>query len=334
MRSRRIPGTQKDPVIEEVRTALAELEEDMKKAGGPLGGWREVDHEIFQRVFRMFRRQSFTIICDRVCERLQSVSHSEVLEHIKCFFVFEKHQSSKRRLLAKWRVRLAHLEEQAALVQELSEDEEKRRSEGLRRSRSADQRIWVGEWRRKQDEIKEHATNDKNDQLQKQAQQQRGWTTKRKQHMQQQQAALEEFRQKRAAAAREAENQALAAEFHGADLSPEARKRVRGRNDDMLRKLREQGQTCRRSHSQPTITTPKKSQSYQHVESKLYAPTKSFIQKMAAARRLDESREPEPEAAVIACSEEGIGQMTQIDDSRGEPDVSIPDQPIFFEQMD
>lgn len=293
-----------DSVMNEVRKGLSTLEEEAKRAGGPTGGWGEVDHEIFQRVFRVFRRKSSQLVCDRVAERMPHISLDEIEGHVQWFTEHEQRQSAKRHLLAKWRERTADLETEATRVQEIRAFEEKRRREGLKRSRSAGQRQLLWEWRVARAETRKQALALQRDAEHKKAQLEKQRSRRQQKEKESQRKIAHEFRQQRTAA--------IDAERASAEQScpwlqrpsPEVKRRIVARNFELLRKCEQAGQTLLRTQSQPVMNIPK-NPAYQHVQGNPYAPTAAMRHRSLTRKSKGHAPvEPEPEAASASCLRE------------------------------
>lgn len=313
-----------DAVIAELRETLCKLEEDLRQAGGPTGYWGQVEHEIFLRVFRLFRRRSPEVLLDSLCERVRERSREETAEHVRWFLDCEQRQSAKREILAKRQDRIATLEQEAKDAKEQHAMEEWRRKEGLRRCRSAEQRRQVGEWRLMRNEMKEFASILDNRMQSKSAQLERKRNRKLQKDREKQQKQVLQYVQQRAVA-REAEKKAASADCAHIPVTSQVRKRIADRHRNTLTKLQET-QTLQRSQSQPSIP---KNPLYQHVEANPYATTAAFRQRLAArqprqqelelATGLDSGAptiEPEPEAASGACLQSQIQMQTSLDFSR------------------
>merc|ERR1712216_270145 len=103
-----------DAVANELHASLVTLEEQIRQAGGPTGGWRDAQHDIFKCLCRFLRGQPPAVLCDRMVERFPEISREEIAAHLQWFLEFEQRQSVKRQLLAKWRQRLAEIPTEVA----------------------------------------------------------------------------------------------------------------------------------------------------------------------------------------------------------------------------
>lgn len=277
-----------DIVINEVREAISVLEDEIDQAGGLTGGWKDFEHEMFQRIFRMYRKQPSPLLNERMAERLPGMCMDEIAAHVEWFIEFEHRQSAKRKLFARRRERIAQLEQAAFEAQEDADDQERRRREGLKRSRSLDQQRLLGQWRQAREKTEQTAEAMRLSMRQQKAQKQKERALMQKEENVKQMQELDRFRKERAAAAaREAEENAASSQR--APVTPDVRRKIKNRNSASLRKLKEETQSMLRQRSEPTLKIPK-NLAYQHIESNVYATTAAFSQRVAA--RTGGLREP------------------------------------------
>jgi len=289
-----------DAVANELHESLVILEEEIRQAGGPTGGWRDGLHDSFKRIFRVFRGQPSPALCDRMAERFPEINREEIAAHVQWFLEFEQRQSVKRQLLAKRRQRLAELPTEVADAQYMDTLEETRRRQGLRRSHSAGQRQLVEKWRQSQAEMQQQAVTVQRTMRREEIKLEKERHRKDQEKKDKQRKVVDAFRQRRDEETHEAEKRAASLEGRRVPMSPEVKQRIKKKEEAMLKKHQEATNLLLRSLSQPSIRSPI-SQAYRHVESKLYTPTASWNQRTAARQAKETPTEPEPEAATSTC---------------------------------
>lgn len=289
-----------DTVIQDIREALAALEEEVRQAGGITGGWGEVNHEMFMRTFRLFRRQSSEVLSDRLAERLRGVTQDAIDAHVTWYLEFEQRQSEKRKLLTNRRYRLKELEQRSAEVARVTAFKENQRKEGLNRCRSKELRRQIDKWRIEQAESQKSADAIAAQQREKEIQSEKDRIKKEKEQQKELKKAATAFRKKR-----EAVEEALREKQKAAQtpprLSPEVKLRIRNRRVSDLRQHVEKQRELREAEKQQRYLaqqTNYKNPAYQHIQSNVYASTAAFRCRVKARMKeqmgLSDS-EPEPE---------------------------------------
>jgi hypothetical protein len=284
-----------DPEIIELRSALKTLETEVERAGGMTGGWGAADHEVFTRIARIFKMETTPAFFKKVEERMPHMSKSKLADHARWFVEHEQRQATKRRLLARWRERCSELERKAAdekerLVteenlrqQQATSQELRQRSETKRRladwrSRRADEEeFMVEKQRREEEELARYEREQKRQQLQ-------------------QRQIVEDYRRSREAHQRAREQREQ--EEHAAvlasrrALSQDDKQRIARRNMDALRrKLQAQGVTPGAAIRAPSPSSRSSRGGYEHIDSRLYDTTASFMQKTRAEPPIEEAPE-------------------------------------------
>jgi hypothetical protein len=322
-----------DSEITEIRTALETLESEIERAGGATGGWSEVNHEAFMRLFRTFKMQASPQFFTRAQERFPHQPETYVADHVRWYAEYEQFQATKQRLLDRWRERRRELKrealeaegelaaEEAAQMKQASEREQRQRVETKQR---------LTEWRLRRAEEEELAIEKQRRFEEDQA---RMECEKRRQQLQQRES-VEAFSREREISrlrAREAELQASAvAQAARRDHSQDTKHRIARRNQEVLRKM--QASTVRegplssarsRTGSEPPGTSRSRGHRslYDHVESRLYDPTTSFTQKA----RMDQAAAQDIEGLMGATTEPvWKNRLRGHKQSERRPEVSMP----------
>lgn len=278
------PAPPEDPELRELRSALDTLEAEEKRAGGSTGGWNAADHEVFIRVARMFKMQATPVFFTRLEERFPSFSKGYIADHARWLAEHEQGQATKRKLLSRWRDRKSEIEREAAdaMVEATAEESERKRQTSEREQRQrAETKRKLAEWKGRRAEEEEAMVER---QRREDAAQARLEKEQRRQQLQQRE--LVEFHRRRREAARQAqedeEKAAQAATASRRALSQDSKQRIARRSMDVLRrKLQAQGgPTPRAATRSPSPLSRNQRAAFEHVESRLYDTTESFIQKI------------------------------------------------------
>lgn len=279
-------GPDEDDEIQSLRAAIAELEARVREAGGERGGWPFVDHAIFVRVARPLSAQIPEVVLQALCSRLPHIERSCHETHLNWFLQHDALQREKRHLLARWRSRLADLARQARDADVANFEEQQRRSEERRRSRSAEQHRRIAYWRRERAlgeriaaaslrrvEIDQALLDDERR------------SKERLQHEATKRAIQEHEATKRAL-------ETVAPKASPTTVSTEEKRRISRRNLELLRRKHE---ACSAVRSRPgsASTMPHRSRKYDHVGSRLLCATESSALRVAT-RGLEPLEEPEP----------------------------------------
>lgn len=289
----------------------------------------------------MYRKQPSHLLHERLSDKLPDKCMDEIAAHVEWFIEFDQLQSSKRQLFASWRERISKFEQDTAEEQEMIEDRERRRKEGLKRSRIEEQRRLVSEWSQAQKQLREDAKASHRQMCAEEARKKKERARKQQQAITEQQKSLDKFRQQRAVQ-QEAEKQTSSAK--SVPVSPEVRRAIRRRNSELLRKLGEDAQTLRRQQSEPVMKSWK-NPAYQHVESNLYASTAVFSHRVAArfAEPMEyESPSPKKSPSLrewrVYHAWLSSGSPPEDDELRAsfanQPLYTIPEPPSLFEAVD
>lgn len=307
-----LPGAEDDVILEELREEVLQLDEEIRQAGGSTGGWSATDHQVFARLFRMFRHHSLPVLCDCLAERLPTTPREDIEAHAGWFSEYERKQALKRKLLAKWRDRKRQLDCQALEAHEQDLEEQRRRREGLQRSRSELLRQQVEDWQRSQSKLKKQSTAERLRLERRKSELEKRRKCKEERQREVQKMALDSFQRQRLQARQEEERLAME-QSRVVPPSPEVLQRISHRNDEMLRKRRE-AKSMQRSQSQPAKKSAR-SRAYDGVENNPYASTECYRQHVEARLWGEPAHELDNEVGCIACLWEASMQKTHVQPS-------------------
>lgn len=273
-----------DPELCELKSALETLEAEVKSAGGVSGGWNDHDHEMFLRIARMFKMQASPVFFARLEERFPNFSKSYIADHARWLAENEQRQATKRRLLSRWRDRRIEIEREAteALDMATLEESERKRQASKREQRQRNEtKQKLLEWRGRKEAQEEHLAERQRREEEAQARHER----EQKRHHQEQRELVEFHRKRREADKKLRQEEEKANQTHTARsraLSQDDKQRIARRSMDVLRrKLQAQGgATPRASTRSPSPMASRQRSVYDHVESRLYDTTESFIGKV------------------------------------------------------
>lgn len=268
-----------DAELQKIKAEIAEVDAEVQQSGGEHGGWSSRNHELFVRIFRMFKFQATPTCYARLEERFPGVSEAELADHVRWFARSEAMQAKRRVLLARWRERRMELDKEAEPEDEKNLAAQRRKAEEKDQRQRAEQRRKVAEWRQNRAEEEQRALALQQSLEQEQARQE-------KERFRQQQKSVKEtaeaYRRQRELE-RQAERQAERGRARSAssqrNLSQEDRQRIAQRNLELLRKKLSQAPPPRPRQESPV---PHRSRAYDHVESRLYGQTESFVQKITS----------------------------------------------------
>lgn len=294
-----------DPEMLKIRTALEALQTEIERAGGATGGWSEINHDTFMRIFRMFKMQATPAFFTRVEERFPEMPHAKIADHARWLAEHEQRQATKRKLLQRRRERKAELDKEAAAEREAStQDAEQRRQASEREHRQReDTKRRLTEWRQQRAEEEERAAAQQRQAGREQARMER---EHRRQQLVQRET-VEAYRRQREverARAREGEAEANASAVAARRaLSLEDRQRISRRNEDVLRRklqLQAQAGPAPMPPGAPAPRSRGPRRAYDHVESRLYENTRCFEQKVREAAKASELLPEERSTAAFA----------------------------------
>lgn len=145
-----MPRAEEDAEMKRVREQLAALDAEVKSLGGETGGWSNLEHGIFIRMFRSFNMKATAAFYARAGEWLPQRSEAAVADHVRWISEYENWQVKRRRLLARWRDRRAEIGRQAAEAREELQAEEaaqRRQADEKEQKCQLERRRKVAEWR-------------------------------------------------------------------------------------------------------------------------------------------------------------------------------------------
>eukprot|EP00929_Paragymnodinium_shiwhaense_P012953 TRINITY_DN120823_c0_g1_i1.p1 TRINITY_DN120823_c0_g1~~TRINITY_DN120823_c0_g1_i1.p1 ORF type:complete len:687 (+),score=193.64 TRINITY_DN120823_c0_g1_i1:106-2166(+) len=287
-----------DAKLEEISARLADLDAEEKQSGGATGGWSCGNHDIFCRIFRMFKHQATAQCYARLQERLPEVPVAKLEEHVVWWSQNEARQAERRALVLQWRSRRNELEREVAAKEEeqqSAELEQKRQAEKQRQMQNAEQKRLVSEWKRQRAEEEERAASLHRVSEQEQAGKQRRAEQERQKQQQAQKEAVEAFRrqQREEAAARAAALEAAAGASRRA-MSQEDQARMNRRNLEMLKRRLQASEHAQAAAAAAEAAARSRTRAYEHVESRLYNSTECFIQKVVAGNPVSAAHEAPP----------------------------------------
>ncbi|CAE8642652.1 unnamed protein product, partial [Polarella glacialis] len=276
-------GSQEDPELLQLRADLAALTAEIAQAGGPNGGWTQIQQDVFLRILRMFKMEATPTCYARLAQQFPGLSEAELAIHFRWFVENEARQAKRRKLLARWRERRAELERQAGAQKPAAEDlAQKRQAEEKDKRLREEQRRKVLEWKHSRAEEEERASLIQGQLQQEGARQERG-------RLEQQQRKLRDaadgFRVRREADRQQAKlaqglAQSAAASSRRRSLSQDDRHRIAQRNMELLKKKLQAQIPPPQSQSQASLSGAQRSRAYDHVESRLHSVTECFAQRM------------------------------------------------------
>lgn len=275
---------QEDEEIKQIRITLADMEAEERKAGALTGGWTSMQHNVFMRVFRMFKMQATPTCYAKLAERFPDMQEADIISHVRWVADFQNRQAQKRLLLQRWRHRRLELEQEAADAEKEAKSEEavkRRQAEEQDYQLRLEQRKKVAEWKQARSEEGERLTAAQ--QRQSDQEKARRMLEQQNRHNQVREAA-EAFRAQRAAEAeQERERHEARSRANRRAVSQEDRQRIAQRNFEALKKklLVPPAPPSARPAGRPP-EPPWRSRAYEHVESRLHEPTEAFTQKLAA----------------------------------------------------
>lgn len=273
--SRRLHLAKDDPELQQLK---AELESLGPEADPGSGGWSATQHDVFVRILRSFKNEATPQFYARLQQQFPDFSEAQMADHLRWFSEYEAQQARRRCILARWRQRRLELELEAGDLDGQTLAEQRRKADEKDQRARADQRRKVTEWRQNRAEEEERAAL-----LQKSRDEEQARIEKQRQK--QQEKHNKELRESAEASRRQREADRLQAELSRAQatrsaskrsLSQEDRHRIAQRNMEILHKKLE-AQAPKRA-AQPQ----RRSHAYEHVPSRLYGQTESFVQKITS----------------------------------------------------
>lgn len=306
-----------DAVILEVKEELAALDAEISSAGGETGGWSNLEHHIFLRLFHNFGLKATPRFYAMLQERLPSMSEADLVDHVRWTADYEAKQTKRRLLLVKWRDRKADLARQAAdaRAEQLAQQAAQlRQAEKRERKAQAERRRKVTEWRAARDEEEQRSAAEQRVAAEEQARSERELQRSRQQ---QQREAAEAFRAQRdVVRAKAAREEATMRASASRAVSQEDRERIAKRSAEMLRKKLQQAASAAMAAAGPPRPPGQgkpnarkaRAASCDHAESRLHHLTHSSAQRAAcrplavAQAWIDEPDLPPPGAAVGGAS--------------------------------
>lgn len=304
-----------DPELQEIRNSLKNIAEEVEKAGGQYGGWNQYHHEVFIRIFRIFKLQATESCYARLLERFPDRNKEELAEHIAWFNDNETRQGRRRVLLAKWRRRKQELEQAGNQRNEPTAEEKelKKKAEEQERQLRAEQRRKVSDWRQAKAEEEERQALRRQKEAEDEARLAR---EQLRQQQKQLKETVEVFRHRREMdrqASQERVQRPTSARKRA--LSQEDRQRIAQRNCELLKKKLQAGLPL------PRPEEPRRNSAYDHIESRLYSQTESFVQKITNKVGVD-SDVYEHSHQVVATGED-LPRFNQRAHSVGPPKLPI-----------
>lgn len=298
-----------DEELKKIKLELAEVDAEVQQSGGEHGGWSAKSHEVFVRIFRMFKFQATPTCYARLEERFPGVSEAELADHVRWFARSEAQQAKRRILLARWRERRMELDKEAEPEDEKEQAVQRRKAEEKDQRQRAEQRRKVAEWRQNRAEEEQRALSLQQSLEQEQARQEEHRTRQQQKNLKETAEAYRRQRDLERKAEREATERGRARSASSRrNLSQEDRGRIAQRNLELLRKKLSQAPPPRPRQESPSH----RSRAYDHVESRLYGQTESFVQKIT-------SKVEESSGASACANGEDLPRFNSRSASQGRP---------------
>mmetsp|Transcript_43692 Transcript_43692/g.78441 ORF Transcript_43692/g.78441 Transcript_43692/m.78441 type:complete len:630 (-) Transcript_43692:89-1978(-) len=291
----------------ELQELKVELESLGPEADPGSGGWSAYEHDVFVRILRSFKMEATPQFYARLQQQFPDYSQAQLADHLRWFSENEAQQARRRYILARWRERRLEIEREVGELNGQNLVEQRRKADEKEQRARAEQRRKVAEWKQSRAEEEQRAAL-----LQQSREQEQARLEKQKQKQQLKQLketreAAEAYRRLREADRLQAErSRARARSASNRSLSQEDRQRIAQRNLELLHKKLE-------AQPQPKRAPQPRSRAYDHVASRLYGQTESFVQKIT--NKVDDAGH----ASTAPAHAEDLPRFNQRSSSLGPP---------------